>query len=93
MEEVEIWKDIEGYPLYKISNLGRVKRATHEKEILHPKYGAYLAYRKEKILKLNNAKDGYSSVKIYNDIGFSNRLVHRLVAEAFIDNSESKPHC
>ena len=25
MEEVEIWKDIEGYPGYQVSNLGRVK--------------------------------------------------------------------
>ncbi len=92
MEEgIEIWKDVDGYSLYKISSLGRVKRITHEKEVLHPKYGLYLAYRKEKMLKLSNDTYGYNSVKVYNEVGFSNRLVHRLVAEAFIDNPESKP--
>lgn len=33
MEEIEIWKDIEGYPLYKVSNQGRIKRIAHSKEI------------------------------------------------------------
>lgn len=90
MEEVEIWKDVEEYPLYKVSNMGRVKRVTHEKEIYHPKYGLYLAYRKEKMLKPCTNKGGYTAVKVYNEDGMSNRLIHRLVAEAFINNPDNK---
>lgn len=90
-EEVEIWKEVEGYPLYKISSLGRVKRIGHEVELYKPNTGQYVAYRKEKILKPSKNKSGYTAVKIYNQVGFSNRLVHRLVAEAFLDNKDQKP--
>lgn len=92
MTDIEEWKGIIGYPLYKISSLGRVKRLAHEKEIFRPDYGWYLAYHKERVLKpCSKAEDGYTSVKIYSGTDFSNRLIHRLVAEAFIENTSNKP--
>lgn len=90
-KEIEIWKEIEDYPLYQISSLGKVKRIGHEVELYKSNTGWYVAYRKEKILKASKNKSGYTAVKIYNQVGFSNRLVHRLVAEAFLDNKDDKP--
>lgn len=87
----EDWKTIEGYVLYEVSNLGRVKRLAHSKEIFRPDYGWYTSFRKEKILKPSLNKDGYTSVKLYNAEGASQRLVHRLVAQTFIPNPENKP--
>lgn len=91
MMEDEIWKDIEDNPLYKISALGVVKRVGHEVEVYRRQSGWYKSYRKEKILKPSKNKAGYVAVKIYNQVGFSNRLVHRLVAEAFLSNIDNKP--
>ena len=88
---MEEWRDIEGYPLYKVSNLGRVKRVAHQKEIYSPFAGFYIAHRKEKILKSNSVSGDYVSVKVYNSVGHSQQLVHRLVANAFLDNFENKP--
>lgn len=61
--------------LYKVSNLGRVKSI----------------FRYKKILKLHFDKDGYSYVRLYKNKKSFNKLVHRLVAEAFIPNPKNKP--
>lgn len=89
---MEIWKVVEDYPLYEVSDKGRVKRLAHTKQIFRPDMGRYyIANRKEKMLKLTVNSDGYVCIKIYNDEGFTHNLVHRLVAEAFINNPENKP--
>lgn len=76
----EIWKDIEGYEgLYQVSNLGRVKRLKGK-------------YRKsERILKQGINKQGYLLVCLCKDNTHKMGRVHRLVAQAFIPNSENKP--
>ena len=69
---MEIWKDIEGYEGYQISNMGNVKS---------------LKFGKEKILKLIKDKsNGYLRVGLYKEGKLKNHYVHRLVAEAFIEN-------
>lgn len=71
----EIWKKIDGFDKYYVSNLGRVKSSS------------YRNTGKEYILKQRTNKDGYKTVCIMQ--GFKNPktyLVHRLVALAFIDN-------
>lgn len=69
----EVWKDIEGFKgKYQISNLGRVKSLNYAKS------------GKEGFIKPIKNKDGYLIVKLYSDKCYT-KLVHRLVAENFID--------
>ena len=78
MEE-EIWKPIKDYEgLYEVSNLGRVKSLNYRKT------------GKEKILK-NIECRGYLAVCLTKNGKQKLFKVHRLVAETFIPNPESKP--
>ena len=73
----EIWHDIEGYEgLYQISNKGRVKS---------------LKCGKERIRTPVISNSGYLNIILYKNTEAQHRLVHRLVAEAFIPNLENKP--
>ena len=85
----EIWKDIVGYEnLYQISNLGRVKSV--EKYVNSClKYNPTIK-RKEKMLKQYN-KSGYLQVALSKNGIKTYFLVHRLVAQAFIDNPNNFP--
>jgi hypothetical protein len=70
----EIWKDIPGFEgVYQISNHGRMK--------------SFKELREGRVLSNVNSKGGYISVVLgrNNKIERSTRI-HRLVAEAFIDN-------
>jgi len=69
---MEIWKTIEGFENYEISNLGNIKSNQLNK--------------KEKLLKLRKTKFGYARVILYNKEIRKDYLVHRLVALHFIKN-------
>ena len=76
----EIWKDIDGYEgLYQVSNFGNVKRLdyrfTKEDYILTPKIN----------------KKGYLWVALFRDSKYKCFLIHRLVGNAFIPNSDGLP--
>jgi hypothetical protein len=79
----EVWKDIAGYEgLYQVSNIGRVKSL--------PKMCG-VRYNEERILKPCADKDGYLSVTLSNNYKMKHFKVHRLVAEAFLENEENLP--
>ena len=81
---IEIWKDIKGYEgLYQISNLGRVKSLSRWIN----------TYRKGRVKKdhyvaITDNGNGYKIVCLSKDKKKQNKYVHRLVAEAFIDNPQ-----
>ena len=80
----EIWKDIEGYNgLYQVSNMGRVKSIDH-----YASNGQKIILYKGKIRK-QNVHNGYLYVELSKNNVANTRLVHRLVARAFIEN----PNC
>lgn len=84
----EIWKDIKGYEgLYQVSNLGRVKSL---ERILHYCDGRHRPV-KEKLLSCGVCKVGYRQVKLRLNKKTKTHYVHRLVANTFILNLESKP--
>lgn len=78
----EVWKVIPEYKNFMASNLGRVKRKSYIS-----KYGKYTRTLKEKIYSQSIVSNGYKRVSILD----KNKLVHRLVASAFLDNVKNKP--
>lgn len=79
-EELEIWKQIDDYPNYMISNYGRIKNLNYNgvknnEQLLTPQYD----------------KDGYTSVKLSKCGKYKRKRIHRLVAQAFIPNTDNLP--
>lgn len=70
----EIWKIIDGYPNYMVSNLGRVKTLNYKRS------------GREKIMSLLDNGLGYFKVCLCSNGKVKQLYVHRLVAEAFLDN-------
>ena len=83
---MEIWKDVVGYEgVYQVSNTGKVKRI-----------GEYTnqtgkTWKSERILKPGCKAKGYLYVQLSKEGKASPKHVHRLVAEAFIENPDNKP--
>ena len=72
---MEIWKDIKGYEgIYKISNYGKV-----------------FSVPRDKILSPAVCGRGYLKVMLCRDKkDHKNKMIHRLVAEAFLPNPDGK---
>jgi hypothetical protein len=87
---MEIWKAIDGFENYEISNYGRVK--SNECTIVYSN-GMITKY-KEKYLKLEsnrcNGKGSYKRVTLCKNNKPKRFQVHRLVAQYFIDNPHNK---
>ena len=73
--ENEKWKDIDGYDgMYQVSDLGRVRSK---------KYGDW------RMTKLCSSTNDYLFVTLWKDGKEKNCKIHRLVAQAFIENTDS----
>lgn len=87
---MEAWKDIPGYEgLYQVSNYGRVKGLERSVENNHR------SHRPERIVAQSEAGkptngQRYLQVGLWHNGKVKRFLVHRLVAEAFVPNPESK---
>ena len=79
---MEIWKKVEDFENYEISNLGRLKS--------NLKFRKYRNYQ-SKILKPSKDKDGYYRTILSNNGVRKNKTIHRLVAIAFLENKENYP--
>lgn len=80
---IEEWRDIKNYEgVYQISSLGRIKsldRYVDDK--------GHKRFVKGKMLKPSKHKNNYEYVVLYDR---KHRMIHRLVAETFIDNIDNK---
>ena len=83
----EIWKPVKDYEeYYEVSNLGRVRSLDRYVNCAN---GQRL--HKGKILQLEVDRLGYRLAHVSKDGKDDRLLVHRMVAEAFIDNPEDYP--
>lgn len=83
----ETWKNIDGHEgRYQVSNLGRVK--TLERTV---SFGRSYRVIKEKVLTPSIGTTGYFEIKPCKEGRHETRKIHRLVANAFIDNIYNKP--
>lgn len=83
----EIWKDIAGYEgKYMVSNLGRVKSVERMKW-----NGSGYYKTPERILKARQNQDSYLYVRLCKDGKVKACTIHRLVAQAFLDNPDNLP--
>ena len=87
----ETWLPIIDYPLYLVSDMGRVKRIAHSINVFPKTKLPYTKIREDKILSIESLRMGYPIVGIQNSNGAKIESVHRLVAKAFIPNPENKP--
>lgn len=76
----EVWKNIEEYLNYQVSNLGRVRSLN------------YNGTKETKVLTPGKCRNGYLKILLYKDGIRETRLIHRLVAKVFILNIENKSH-
>lgn len=83
---MEIWKTIEGFENYEISSLGRLKGLE-----ITTKFGCSFKTYPERICKSWKDKKGYEYFTFKINGKNRHKLIHRLVATAFIPNSNNKP--
>lgn len=83
----EIWKSIDGFDgYYEVSNMGKIKTCKHS---FIRKDGKPFSVS-EKIIKGNKDTKGYLQVELKKDGVRTIKFIHRLVAEAFIENEQNK---
>ncbi|MEI7509321.1 MAG: NUMOD4 domain-containing protein [Flavobacterium sp.] len=92
MDNFEVWKDIVGYEgHYQVSSIGRVKSLAR---VVESRKGIF-GNKKESFLKATKNKKGYLNLKlcIKKDEVCSEKsvIVHRLVANEFLENPLNKP--
>lgn len=75
--KIEVWKPVIGWPGYEVSDLGRVR--------------SFVKNKRGIILKQANASGRYKCVTLCRDGVKRTKLVHRLVAKAFVSNKYEKP--
>ncbi len=83
--EQEIWKPINNFPGYEVSDKGRVRT--------FKKTGPQSDYLKDtpKIMRPGTHLNGYYLLNLRQDKVTKGRSVHRLVADAFIPNPDNLP--
>lgn len=103
---LEIWKPVKGFEsLYEVSNQGRLRNVPHEVSRVYTKKNGIViqdklwikqVYITPKIKKYHSGrKNGktifYHGASLRKDGKYYNKQIHRLVAEAFIDNPNNLP--
>lgn len=80
-----VWKIVNGYEDYEVSDKGDVRRIKYSDSANQAKHELPL------ILKGRFDKDGYVKYTLFSKGKAHNLFAHRIVAKAFIENPENKP--
>lgn len=83
----EVWKDIDGYDGYQVSNMGRVRSISRYVRV--GRNGKRFA--EGRIIKPVRCPNGYLEMQFSRRIDGKVHLLHRLVAQAFIPNPQNLP--
>lgn len=83
---MEVWKKVEGFENYEISNYGRLKGLE-----VTTKFGIGFKTYPERICTFWYDKKGYQYFTFLVNGKTKHKLIHRLVSIAFIDNPLNKP--
>lgn len=86
-EKTEKWKPIKDFEEYEVSNFGRVRRCNYYMNY----WGKKKKFVREHILNQSEHRDGYLHVVLHKKDKYISKLVHRLVANAFIPNPYNLP--
>lgn len=78
---VEIWRPVPGYDRYEVSNYGRVRSVDHIDGIGRKHHGRILR-------QTSDGKGNYLYVTLTSPLGHRKESVHRIVASAFLPNTE-----
>ena len=68
---IEEWRKVEGFEIYEVSNLGRIKS---------------FHYNRETFLTLSKNTNGYLNVGLYHNRKRKQLMVHQVVAIAFLNH-------
>lgn len=77
----EVWKGIDGYPNYEVSNMGRVRSFWVHRQGKKP---GHKSSEPQRILDSRTGKNGYPYVSLWRDKRGINAPIHRLVLAAFV---------
>lgn len=86
----EVWKKIPDFKCYFISNKGRVRTGKKKVPYNHAVTGnRHYRVTEDRFLKIyENNRTGYKFVQLRNNYGqVKNKTIHRLVAQAFCNNT------
>lgn len=84
----EIWLPVKNFEgLYEVSNFGNVRSLSRIVE--YPNKGKRLFYGKLLSIRQNKKRANYCEVKLKNQKIVKNYKIHRLVAEAFLNNEKN----
>lgn len=89
----EVWRDLEEYPLYAVSDYGRIKKCKYEICVLRGNGICTTRFHQEQIIKPILGKNGYYKVNLPDQNGKWHTVnVHRLVGDAFLPNPDNLPY-
>jgi len=90
---MEIFKTIESFPDYEVSNFGRIRTKSRDIRYTHAvTKKEHFRKSEHRFLKVQfNNRTGYKFCQLYLNKKMFNKTIHRLVAIAFVPNPNNLP--